>query len=37
MDPFAVGKEVGYPLIPKIRVKTMVESSIFQVPVNSLV
>ena len=30
-----VGKEVGHPLIPKTRVKTKVESSLFQVLVSS--
>ena len=35
MDPSTVGKEVGHPLIPKIRVKTKVESSLSQVPVSS--
>ena len=29
MDPSTVGKEVGHPLILKIRVKTKVESSNF--------
>ena len=29
VDPFAVGKEVGHPLIPKIRVKTKVDSIVF--------
>jgi len=33
--PSAVGKEVGHPLIPKIKVNTKVESSILQVPVSS--
>ena len=36
MDPSAVGKEVSHPPIPKIRVKTKVESSILQIPVGSL-
>ena len=35
VDLSTVGKEVGHPLIPKIRVKTKVESSILQVPVDS--
>ena len=35
VDPSIIGKEVGHPLIPKIKVKTKVESSIFQVPVSS--
>ena len=29
VDPSTVGKKVGHPLIPKIRMKTKVESSIF--------
>ena len=29
VDPSTVGKEVGHPLILKIRVKTKVESSVF--------
>ena len=37
MDPSTVRKDVGHPLIPKIRVKTKVESSIFQVLVSSSV
>ena len=36
MDPSAVGKEVSHPPIPKIRVKTKVESSILQIPMGSL-
>ena len=36
MDPSTIGKEVGHPLIPKIRVKTKVKSSLSQVPVSSL-
>ena len=28
VDPSAVGKEVGHPLIPKIRMNTKVESSV---------
>ena len=36
MDPSAIGKEVSHPPIPKIRVKTKVESSILQIPVGSL-
>lgn len=36
VDPFTVGKEVGHPLIPKIRVKTRVEFSLFQIPMSSL-
>ena len=35
MDPSTVGKEVGHPFILKIRVKTKVESSVLQVPVDS--
>ena len=35
MDPFAIGKEVSHPLIPKIRVKTEAKSSILQVPMGS--
>ena len=35
VDPSRVGKEVSYPLILKIRVKTNVESSILQVPMGS--
>ena len=35
MDPSVVGKGVGHPLIPKIRVNTKVESSVLQVPVSS--
>ena len=30
-DPYAIGKEVIHPLIPKIRVKTKVKSSILQI------
>ena len=37
VDPSTVGKEVGHPLIPKIRVKTKVKSSVFQVPMSSSV
>ena len=35
MDPSTVGKEVGHPFIPKIRVKTKVEPSVLQVLVSS--
>ena len=35
VDPSTVGKEVGHPLILKIRVKTKVEYSVFQVPMSS--
>ena len=35
MDPFTVGKEVDHPFILKIRVKTKVEPSVFQVLVSS--
>ena len=35
VDPSTIGKEVGHPFILKIRVKTKVESSILQVPVDS--
>ena len=35
MDPSTIGKEVSHPLIPKIKVKTKVESSVLQVPVGS--
>ena len=35
MDPSTVGNEVSHPLIPKIQVKTEVESSVLQVPVGS--
>ena len=34
-DPFVVGNEVNHPLIPKIKVKTKVESSVLQVPMGS--
>ena len=36
VDPSAIGKEVSHPPIPKIGVKTKVESSILQIPVGSL-
>ena len=36
MDPSIVGKEVGHPIILKIRVKTKVVSSFSQVPMSSL-
>jgi len=36
VDPSTFGKEVGHFLIPKIRVKTKVKFSVFQVPVSSL-
>ena len=35
MDPSTIGKEVGHTLISKIKVKTKVKSSVFQVPVSS--
>ena len=35
VDPSTVGKEVSHPLIPKIKVKTKVESFFLQVPVGS--
>ena len=35
MDPSTVGKEVGHPFIPKIRVKTKVKPSVLQVLVSS--
>ena len=35
VDPSAVGKEVSHPLIPNIRVKTKVGSSILQILVDS--
>ena len=35
VDPSTGGKEVSHPLIPKIKVKTKVESSVLQVPVGS--
>ena len=34
VDPSTFGKEVSHSSIPKIRVKTKVESSVFQVPVS---
>ena len=35
VDPSIVGKEVSNPLILKIRMKTMVKFSVFQIPVSS--
>ena len=35
VDPSTIGKEVGHTLISKIKVKTKVKSSVFQVPVSS--
>ena len=35
VDPSTIGKEVSHPLIPKIKVKTKVESFVLQVPVGS--
>ena len=35
-DPFAIEKEVSHPPIPKIRVKTKLDSSILQIPMGSL-
>ena len=36
VDPSAAQKEVSHPPVPKIRVKTKVETSILQIPVGSL-
>ena len=36
VDLSAIGKELSHPPIPKIKVKTKVESSILQIPVGSL-